>query len=101
MATTPNPPAFPAKATDAGESFTTREQDFVSGHIFTAVQHPGMSLRDWFAGQADVPWNAVIETLEKKFPNRNGKFTVSEVVTYRAEFKYIEADAMLLERAKK
>lgn len=55
----------------------------------------GMSLRDYFAAHADVPWNAVIETLEIKLPERIGKFTIAEIVEYRAVVKYLEADAML------
>lgn len=56
---------------------------------------PGMTLRDWFAGQADVPWNAVIETLALK---GNKTPTVDDVLRYRAEVKYIAADAMIAAR---
>jgi len=59
------------------------------------TDYPGMSLRDWFAGQADVPWNAVIETLRLK---GNISPTVAEMSAYRAELKYIEADAMIAAR---
>lgn len=55
----------------------------------------GMTLRDWFAGQADIPWNAVIETLAIK---GNQSPTVIDLLTYRAELKYIEADAMIAAR---
>lgn len=53
------------------------------------------ALRDWFAGRVEVPWNAVIETLSirgNKYP------TVGEMAAYRAELKYLEADAMLARR---
>lgn len=56
-----------------------------------------MSLRDWFAGRADIPWNAVIETLGLK---GNYTPTVGEIAATRSEMKYIEADAMLAERMK-
>lgn len=55
----------------------------------------GMSLRDWFAGQADVPWNAVFETLGHL---GEPKPTVSRLAEYRAHLKYVEADAMLAAR---
>ena len=55
----------------------------------------GMTIRDWFAGQADVPWNAVIETLAMR---GNKKPTVDDVLQYRAEVKYLEADAMIAAR---
>lgn len=55
----------------------------------------GMSLRDYFAAQADIPWEAVIEILANK---DNQRPTVSDVVNMRAAMKYLEADAMLKAR---
>ena len=60
--------------------------------------HDGMTLRDWFAGQANVPWNAAIETLRIRGVDQP---TVKELAEYRAELKYIEADAMLAARRTK
>ena len=57
-------------------------------------------VRTWLAGMADVPWNAVIETLEKKCPDLKGMLTVDEVLEYRAELKCIEADAILAQLRK-
>lgn len=58
----------------------------------------GMSLRDWFAGQTNVPWNAAIDTLRLKFPEKGGKFTIDELAATRAQIRYAEADAMLAAR---
>ncbi len=57
----------------------------------------GMDLRDYFAIHADVPWNAAIETLSLR---GNSTPTVKEMAEYRAQLKYIEADAMLAARTK-
>lgn len=77
-----NPPAFPCNA-DA----------YACGAV-TA----GMTLRDYFAGQADVPWNAVIETYRENKQVGCNPPTVEAILNYRAELKYIEADAMLRAR---
>lgn len=73
---------------DGGQAFPVSDQ-------FETVH--GMTLRDWFAGQAEVPWNAVIETLKLK---GNPAPTVVQLLAYRAELKYIEADAMIAARSK-
>lgn len=80
---------------DGGPAFP---QNDLSGYGMgpSETGNRGMSLRDWFAGQADVPWNAVIETMALR---GNAKPTVLEMATYRAELKYIEAAAMLSARA--
>ncbi|MNL49700.1 hypothetical protein D3C87_1726580 [compost metagenome] len=56
-----------------------------------------MNLRDYFAIHADVPWNAVIETLSLRGVTSP---TVKQMAEYRAQLKYCEADAMLAERKK-
>lgn len=55
----------------------------------------GMSLRDYAAIHAGIPWNAVIETLRLL---GNEHPTIGEIVAYRAKVKYVEADAMLAAR---
>jgi len=75
-----------ARRDDGGPAFPFRSE---------VVLQLGMTLRDWFAGQAIVPWNAVIETLSLKgeqYP------TAGRAAEYRAKLKYLEADAMLAER---
>lgn len=65
------------------------------GHYNGSIDEQGMTLRDYFAAKADVPWNAVFETLAamgEKSP------TVDRLVEYRALIKYAEADAMLRAR---
>jgi len=55
----------------------------------------GISLREYFAANADVPWNSVMETLRI---NGNASPTIQEVVDFRARIKFREADAMLKAR---
>jgi hypothetical protein len=74
---------------DGGPAFPlTRESSFNKNY-------EGMTLRDWFAGQADVPWNAVLETLELRGEKNP---TVQRMAEYRAEIKYVMADAMIAAR---
>jgi dUTP pyrophosphatase len=51
-----------------------------------------INLRNYFATHADIPWNAVMETLKLL---GNATPTVAELVAYRAKLAYCEADAML------
>lgn len=62
---------------------------------FEFAPHGGMTLRDWFAGKADIPWGAVIETLARK---GELDITVNRLAEYRAQLAYIHADAMLKAR---
>jgi hypothetical protein len=55
----------------------------------------GMSLRDWFAGQADVAIYEPLQTLKAKLSRQP---TISELAAYVAEIRTIEADAMLAAR---
>lgn len=61
-------------------------------------QNKGMILRDYFASHADIPWNAVLDTLSLKYPGKCGIFTIQDVINQRAYMKYVEADAMLEHR---
>ena len=58
----------------------------------------GMTLRDYLAGQADIPWNAVHETLD--LAGHGPKHSIETITKCRARLKYMEADAMLQERDK-
>jgi hypothetical protein len=80
MSDTRNPPAFPQQCADA---------------LDVGMVHEGMSLRDWFAGQAlagliaapsDTPWGYVIASTKGIPP---------DVVAREA---YVIADAMLRAR---
>ena len=53
---------------------------------------PGMTLRDYFASRADIPWDAAIQTLEL---NGVKEPTMNQVAETRAVMKYVEADAMI------
>ncbi len=78
-----NPPAFPSSCTADGYSPNVAE---------------GMTLRDYFAARADVPWAALMETYQLNKQVGCNPPTVQELLEYRAEIKYIEADAMLRAR---
>lgn len=79
-------PAFPVARDDAFP------KDSVAGS-----PKPGMTLRDYFATHADVPWAAAAETFEIKHGHRP---TVAELAGYVADIRHVMADAMLAERAK-
>lgn len=75
-------PAFPTQETDRAQGW------------------PGMSLRQYAAIHADIPWSVVLEGLHLKFAGLRTDFTISEVVSYRAQLKVCEADALLAELEK-
>lgn len=65
---------------------------------FPSALFSGMTMLDWFASQADIPWNAVKEGL---LINKSIEHpTVLQMAEYRAELKYIEAEAMMKRRVK-
>lgn len=83
-------PAFPGKVNvpdmedvNTGEALTFREED-----------HPGMTLRDYFAANALIKWSEMI-TLQ--VGNEDGNKTQMKVV---AEICYAFADAMIEAREK-
>ena len=77
MSAPENPPAFPV-AWDTPNA-----------------PEPGMSLRDWFAGQA-LAGDLASQSPDSEWPNIAG----DQVIRERARFLYRFADAMLAERAK-
>lgn len=74
-------PAFPS----VGEGF---------GNVNYSA--PGMTLRDWFAGQADIPWE--VARAEAQHTLRVDMPTRTEIIAARARLRGMEADAMLRER---
>lgn len=76
MAKPENPPAFPCEA--QGDRSVPPAHDYIQTGIHTA-KFPGMSLRDWFAGQA----------LTMSQPDKP---------EYLADWAYRVADAMLSAR---
>lgn len=82
----------------ANPTYNTNEQ---------GVRYPesfGMTKREWLAGMANVPWNAVIDAINNKreaagqstlHPIRN-----DELLEYRAKLMVLQADALLEELSK-
>ena len=96
-----NPPAFPSRSDTKGRSFAVDELDTGSGMPVTVVTHPGMSLRDWFAGLALQGMLASLNRpdLLEEFNQTADKVEVSNCQLH-AMMAYNIADAMLAEREK-
>lgn len=76
-------PAFPtANVVINGESATDGVETY----------GPGMTLREYFASQADVSVYQPVDTLTSKLQR---KPTVGELAQYIADIRFIEADAMI------
>lgn len=58
-------------------------------------QQEGLTKREYFAAHADVPWNAVIETLMIKHPEKKGKISMDDVFEYQAAAKVRAADFLI------
>lgn len=76
---------------------------------FAAQHAPGMSLRDWFAGQAPLPsrglsesWACALmgEDESPGFSEEDGLHCIRWWAEAEARYRYLHADAMLSERAK-
>lgn len=64
----------------------------------------GLTKREWLAGMADVPWNAVLDTMTQQCVKPNGtggNFTVTQLLENRSRIMVLQADALLAELAKK
>jgi len=53
-----------------------------------------MPLRDFFASQINIPWDAAIQALKGRMVGARS-FEVGEIIGIRAQMRYLEADAML------
>ena len=81
---------------DGGPAFPC--EDFEHGfHEDTVTKHHGMTLRDWFAGQALEGMNASPALLEAVTAKVAGEGSHYERLARHA---YLQADAMLEERSK-
>jgi hypothetical protein len=81
---------------DGGSAFATGQKtEYYEGSYHNVEGERGMSLRQYYAAHADIPWNAVIETLKLKMPERNGFFKNEEFAAYRAALAFVHADAMI------
>ena len=85
--------AFPAEyySPETFMELRTTEGVFKAREMATGVSQ-GMSLRDWFAGQALVSAGATVEAQPGA--------TLEDVATELAKVSYLVADAMLAEREK-
>lgn len=87
-----NPPAFPCEA--QGDRNVPPENDHLQTGIYSA-KFPGMSLHDYFAGQAMAgDWSAQSPEVGE-FNNKS----TDEILFARAVLYYRMADAMLAARA--
>lgn len=59
--------------------------------------HSGMTLRDYFAANADVTEYTPIDAFERSFGRSP---TIKELAEYIAQIRLVEADAMLAAREK-
>ena len=88
-----------SKTTDGGPAFPVErssEQHVIGLVVDEAGLSTGMSLRDWFAGQASLPWiDAVSAAIQF---NGVGQPDLKMIAEARARYRYLEADAMLAER---
>ena len=71
--------------------------DYGADGCGVAEGSPGMTLRDWFAGECNPE---VYMPAESWFAREGKEPTVGELAGYIAEIRYIEADDMLAARAK-
>ena len=60
-----------------------------------ALSHGGLTIRDYFAATIDIPLEAV-----EAYAQDKGAVSYEQMITWRAQMRYAEADAMLRERAK-
>jgi hypothetical protein len=79
---------------DGGAAFPLSQQFFENDRQVAEAQHSGMSLRDWFAGQALAGY---IADPSVKFSDSNEAAETNDVIAARC---YSLADAMLAEREK-
>ena len=70
---------------------------FPNYNVVMTKEGQGMTLRDYFAAKADIPWDACIDTLLRK-GNKRDEITLQMLIDCRVSVKFIEADAMLKAR---
>ena len=76
-----------SKINDGGPAFPVPEENYISNGTYS---NPGMTLRDWFAGQALVSMGPTV----KAAPGA----TLQDVAESMASTAYVVADAMLAAR---
>lgn len=88
-------PAFPVDTRSTG-SEESGDYGHQTGNI--TWQFPGMTLRDYFAAKADIPWEVAAEVVYRQNGNANG--TLTQIMRKRSQLCFEQADEMLVERAK-
>lgn len=89
----PRDPVGPPTKDDGGPAFPTQTYDHgaaVNGLAVTVNDAPGMTLRDWFAGQA------LFSAIPAISAEMNGRFTERDI----GRMAYAIADGLLAERSK-
>ena len=87
------------KIDDGGQAFPG-EQGHIPGDTWNQTWDPGMSLRDWFAGQApheEIEW--FVERCWKVLPKEAQALAKNKFIL-QAEARYMWADAMIAEGKK-
>jgi hypothetical protein len=82
---------------NSGPAFPHDEKTHDGSHWFT---HPGMTLRDYFAGQALAGMGTWCPWVDDGHNRPVGDLTDPRVLAARAAWAGAQADAMLTERAK-
>ncbi len=60
------------------------------------INGEGLTIRQHFAAMAEMPWNAVMNTLNAR-GFKDEQITLEMVAEIRAKYKIIEADALIAE----
>ena len=82
------------KINDGGSAFPFAATDQSNVHM----QQPGMSLRDWFAGQALASFAGENPNLPGDKASHTDWPSAEELAMRRAVWSYLQADAMLAAR---
>lgn len=53
----------------------------------------GMTLREYFAAKADIPWEVAAEMVYRQNGNANG--TTAQILAKRSQLRFEQADSML------
>lgn len=84
---------------DGGLAFPELDSSWIDRDGVTRyASDGGISVRDYFAVKADIPWEVAADLVYRQNGNANG--TIPQILAKRAELRFGQADAMLAERAK-
>lgn len=80
-----------------GSAFPVVGMNSRHGQQFIGVFDGGMTLRDYFAAKADIPWEVAADVVYRQNGNANG--TLTQIMRKRSQLRFEQADEMLAERA--